>query len=590
MSLRSWYASLLVPAALALVAAAGCDRSPAKSVAGPARNNSAAGPDTEKPKSGDSGALLVDVTERLGLPGRRSTWPAGRYMTPEITPGGIALFDYDGDGDLDIYQVCHCEPGSFTKPAPNRLFQQQADGTFKEVPGAAGLDDPGFGHGVAVGDIDNDGDLDVYVTNYGSDAFYRNNGDGTFTNATKAAGFGSDTWSSSLGFLDYDRDGFLDLFVVRFATFDPERRCKASHEDADDFDYCGPHTFDGVMDTLYHNNGDGTFTDVTEKAGIDQPGRGWGLACADVTGDGWPDIYVANDEEPAQLWVNQQDGTFIDEAVLRGCAFNINGRVEAGMGVGIGDIDGDGALDLFKTHIASETNTLYQSSGQTGNFTDRTSSARMGAVDRPFTGWGCGFFDIDHDGDLDVAIANGRVAKGTVWPQAELGKFWNRFAEPKLLFENDGHGNFADISSHAGGFGRTPNVARGLAFGDLDGDGDIDLVAENLDNSLTVYRNDGPKPANHWLIVRAMTGKRDAYGAIITASVGKQRLVRLAHPTYSYLSSSDPRAHFGLGTANRIDELTVAWPSGRIEQFVVESVDRVVTVVEGEGRVAETDR
>jgi hypothetical protein len=584
MNFRSLFASIVALTTVVLLV--GCDRGKSGTKSGGAGDAGAkeqsAAREPQK-KASKAGALFVEVTEELGFSSPRSTWPNGTYMTPEITPGGIALFDYDGDSDLDIYQVCHAEPGSFTNPSPNRLFQQQADGTFKEVAGAAGLADPGFGHGVAVGDVDNDGDLDVYVTNYGNDAFYKNNGDGSYVDAMKESGISSDTWSSSVGFLDYDRDGFLDLFVVRFATFDPNRRCKASQGNDDDFDYCGPHVFDGVMDTLYHNNGDGTFTDVTEKAGIDQPGRGWGLACADVTGDGWDDIYVANDEEPAQLWVNQQDGTFIDEAVLRGCAFNINGRVEAGMGVGIGDIDGDGSIDLFKTHIASETNTLYVSSDQRGNFVDRTATAGMGAIDRPYTGWGCGFLDYDHDGDLDVAVANGRVAKGTIWPHAELGKFWNRFAEPKLLFENDGVGHFADVSAKAEEFGRIPKVARGLAFGDLDGDGDVDMVAQNLDNSLNVYRNEAPKQGNHWLMVRTMTGKRDAFGAMVTAVAGDKRLVRLAHPAYSYLSSNDPRAHFGLGPAAKLDGLEVRWPSGRKERFTVEAVDREITIVEGEG-------
>jgi hypothetical protein len=529
-----------------------------------------------------SGTLFTDITNALGFETPHELWPDGKYLTPEITPGGVGVFDYDGDGRFDIYQVCHCAPGSFTEPAPNRLFRQQPDGTFREVPGAAGLDDPGFGHGVAVGDVDNDGDLDVYVANYGSDAFYRNEGQGRFVNATAAAGFAGDHWSSSAGFLDYDRDGYLDLYVVNFAIFDENRRCVVG-KDHDDLDYCGPHEFEGVLDTLYHNNGDGTFTDVTAKAGIVHPGRGWGLACADVTGDDWCDIYIANDEEPAQLWVNQQDGTFEDEAVLRGCAYNGAGRVEAGMGVGIADIDGDLEFDLFKTHIAGETNTLYLSGGSRDLLTDRTTTAGMGSADRPYTGWGCGFFDFDHDGDLDMAVTNGRVSKGVPQPHAQLGRFWNRFAEPNLLFAGDGRGKFENVSSRAGAFGSEPLVSRGMAFADLDDDGDIDLVVQQIDNSLRVYRNDAPPSGAHWLIVRTMSGPRDAYGAKVTIEAGGRKVMRLAHPAYSFLATNDPRAHFGLGGVDKIDSLVVDWPSGRHERFDPPNVDRAVVVTEGDG-------
>ncbi|MCA9237967.1 MAG: VCBS repeat-containing protein, partial [Planctomycetales bacterium] len=289
---------------------------------------------------------------------------------------------------------------------------------------------------------------------------------------------------------DVDGDGDLDLYVVNFATFDPNRKCGAG-DDAADPDYCGPHVFDGLLDTLWRNNGDGTFSDVTEEAGIEFPGRGWGLACADVTGDGWSDVYVANDEEPAQLWVNQGDGTFEEEAVLRGCAYNGAGRVEAGMGVAISDVDADGKFDLFKTHIGGETNTLYLSGGAADLFTDRTASVRMGAVDRPYTGWGCGFFDYDHDGDLDMAVANGRVSKGVPQPISPLGPFWSRFAERNLLFRGDGKGSFENVSARAGAFANEPLVSRGMAFGDLDGDGDLEVVAAALDRHVYAWHHDG---------------------------------------------------------------------------------------------------
>ncbi len=532
----------------------------------------------------DDGALLTDVTEQLGFKRSSEPWPNGTFATPEITPGGLALFDYDNDGRLDILQICHGAPGQLDKSVANRLFHQEPDGSFKEVPDAGGLKSGGYAHGVAIGDVENRGFPDVFITSFGGDRFYRNNGDGTFTDRTAAAGFDPKThhWSSSCTFFDYDRDGFLDLFVVRFAIFDPKKRCLGS-SNPEDLDYCGPHMFEAVMSTLYHNNGDGTFSDVTAKAGIDAPSRGWGVVCADFTGDGWPDIFVANDEEPAQLWVNQRDGTFKDEAIQRGCALNSAGRVEAGMGVAVGDFNGDGILDLFVTHFAGETNTAYMSLPKAGQFDDNTAGAGMATIDRPFTGWGCGCIDIFNRGILDLAVANGRVTQGPVRAGAALGKFWNRFAEPKLLFLNDGQGHFQDASARTGDYGKAPQISRGMAFGDLFEDGAIAIAVQNLDNSLQIYRNTAPKQGNHWLIVRAMTGKRDAYGALLTADLGDKKLVRLANPGYSYLSSNDPRAHFGLGKSDHVTGLHVLWPSGKKERFEVKSVDRVLTIQEGAG-------
>jgi hypothetical protein len=570
-------------AALALIG--GCEQPAPPSRSDALARSSAQSSDGQqdgKASSIPSQGLFTDVTASLGFAQPSDAWPDGQFMTPEITAGGIALFDYDGDGLLDIYQVCHGPAGSFTKPAPNRLFRQLPGGTFAEVENAAGLDDPGYGHGVAVGDYDNDGDLDVCVTNYGPNAFYVNNGDGTFRNATDVVGLSCDQWSSSAGFFDYDRDGFLDLYIVNFATFDPQRECGDPKNPALR-DFCGPHVFQGVTDVLYHNNGDGTLTDVSQDAGITQPGRGWGLACADFTGDGWCDVYIANDEEPAQLWVNQKNGTFEDEAVFRLCAFNAVGRVEAGMGLALGDVDDDGRLDLLKTHFAGETNALYLSAQSDDFFTDATAQAGMAAVDRPYTGWGCGFIDFDHDQDLDLAIANGRVTRGPIHSGADFGPFWNQFAEPSLLFENIGAARFQNVSQRGAQFGKQPLLARGMAFGDIDRDGDLDIVVQNLDNTLRVYRNDAPPRDSHWLLVRAMSGKRDAYGAMISLDAAGTRLTRLAHPTYSFLASNDPRAHFGLGDADRVDTIDVLWPSGRKERFAIGSVDREVVVHEGSG-------
>ena len=339
-----WRAVVLV-LVVAPAIGAGCGRSSVSKETAPARRPTV------------SAGFFEDVTAAKGLPAKAPHWPDGTFATPEVTAGGVALFDYDNDGRLDILQVCHGRPGRFDETAPVRLFHQEADGTFREVANT-GLHAPGYGHGVAIGDYNNDGYPDVYITTYGRNALFRNNGDGTFTDVTAAAGLrtNQEYWSSSAAWLDYDRDGHLDLFVVHFAEFDPKRICPG---DDGKRDYCGPSQFKGAVSALYHNNGDGTFTDVTAKAGINYPGRGWGVVCADFTGDGWVDIFVANDEERQNLWVNQRDGTFKDEAILRGVAFNGAGRPEAGMGIAVGDIANDGRLALFITHIRGEKNTLY---------------------------------------------------------------------------------------------------------------------------------------------------------------------------------------------------------------------------------------
>jgi len=539
--------------------------------------------------------LFTEVTAAVGFPEKPPVYPDGRFATPEITPGGVALFDYNNDGRLDILVICHPPPMPHAQmiksTASNRLYRQEADGKFVEVEGAAGLDGTGFHHGVAVGDVNNDGFVDVYVSNYGSaDQFFLNNGNATFTDATARAGFPPVTsrqaernWASTAAFFDYDRDGNLDLFVAHFATFDPTKICLQS-DSRHDQDYCGPHEFPGQLASLFKGNGDGTFRDVTKEAGINAPGRGWGLICADLTGDGWADVLQANDEEPNQLWVNQQDGTFVDEAVLRGCAFNATGSVEANMGVHAADVTNNKRLDLFVTHISSETNTLWMDQGD-GMWIDQTAQAGMGHIDRPFTGWGCAFLDYDNDGFLDLAVANGRVAKGPARSDAELGPFWNRFAEPNLLFRGDGTGKFTDVSKQSGTFASRPEVTHALAFADLSNRGAIDMVSVKVDNSVRVYRNDAAPAEHHWLQILPMTGKRDAIGAKVFLTIGGQTRVALALRAYSYLSSNDPRVHFGLGKAQKVDELEIHWPHGTPakEKFKVDGVDRVVAVQQGAG-------
>ncbi len=525
-----------------------------------------------------SAPFFTEITSELQFSEALDRLPDGTYSLPEIMGGGVSLFDYDGDGDLDLLQIVCPPPGTPDQPAPNRLFQGQPDGTFLDVSSTAGLDDPGYGQGAAVGDTDNDGDLDVYVTNFGRDAFYRNNGDGTFVDATVAAGFTGDHWSSSAAFFDYDRDGDLDLYVVHYLLFDSGITCRSRNDRPV---YCGPQSFEGVPDTLYRNNGDGSFSDVTTAAGITSPGKGLGVVCADLTGDGWVDIYVANDQEANHLWVNNRDGTFSDEAVMRGVAFNAYGEAEASMGVTVGDVNGDGRLDLFMTHLRDETNTLYTAT-EYGIFIDTSEASGLASVDRGYTGFGCGFFDYDNDGDLDLALVNGSVRRGSKFPGANVGEFWNFYAEPNLLFQNDGSGNFTHISSLAGAFTNQVEVSRGLAFGDADLDGDIDLVVGSL-NGMRVFRNDAPPPSNHWLRVRAMVGNRDAIGAEVTVATAEAEFVRLVLPGYSYLGSSQLRAHFGLGATEVVESIEIKWPDGNRERFKPLGVDRELFLRKGSG-------
>jgi hypothetical protein len=526
-------------------------------------------------------------------------------MAPEITPGGVAVLDFDNDGRLDILLVPHPAPAPWEEQkkssVPNRLFKQRADGRYEEVPGAGGLAGKGFHHGVIVGDVNNDGLADVYICNFGGpDEFFLNNGNGTFKEATAPAGFLSggpggevnplltspDNWSSTGAFFDYDADGDLDLWVAHFATFDSTRKCKGAAT-SDELDYCGPHTFPGQLATLWRNNGDNTFTNVTKKSGIEAAGRGWGVVAADFTSDGLVDVLQANDEEPNQLWVNQGDGTFVDEAMLRGNALNAFGSVEANMGVAVGDVRnrGGGHQDMLMTHISGETNTLWTSNAD-GTFTDSTAMAGMGLVDRPFTGWGTGFFDYDNDGNLDLGIVNGRVARGPVRPEANVGPFWNRFAEPNLLFRGDGTGRFTDISSKAGDFPKKLEVHRALAFADLHNRGAVDLITVNLDNTLRVFRNDAVPEGHRWIQVLPMIGKREALGARVEVSAAGWKRSAFCLRNYSYLAANDPRVHFGLGKANKVDSLEILWPSGspKKERFEVTAVDQVIVVRQGAGK------
>ena len=542
--------------------------------------------------------LFREVAEEVGLKFHHFTGATGEFYMPEIMGSGVALFDYDNDGDLDVYliQGATFDPAQdprhtkFPPPAGwkpgNRLFRNLLSETgklqFVDVTEQAGVGHVGYGMGVAVGDYDNDGFQDLYVTNFGRNVLYHNNGDGTFTDVTAKAGVDDQRWSTSAAWVDYDRDGRLDLFVANYLDFTVKgnKHCFAPTGERD---YCTPKMYQPVPARLFHNRGDGTFEDVTEAAGIGAAiGPGLGVVCADFNGDGWPDIYVANDGSAAHLWINQRNGTFKEESLLAGAAYSVDGLPQAGMGVTAGDFDGDGDEDIFKTNLTNEGANLYVNDGR-GNFYDASAEFGLLLPTFPYTGFGTEWFDYDNDGRLDLFIANGAVngmesLRGSPYP----------FGQPNQLFHNEGPGNkFREMSANAGPAFASSEVSRGAAFGDIDNDGAIDIVVANNNGRVRLLLNQSRLlNRNHWLLVRleALHGNRFGVGAKVELRQRGRKLLRRAHADSSYLSANDIRVHFGLGEEARIEEITVHWPSGECEAWDRIQADRIVTIRQGSGR------
>jgi len=509
--------------------------------------------------------------------------PTDRYFLPQIIGSGAALLDYDNDGRLDIYLVQNGGPQSHSR---NRLFHQERDGRFTDVSAGSGLDVAGYGMGVAVGDVDNDGLPDVVLTEYGNIRLFHNRGKGKFADITHAAGLDNPQWGTSACFVDFDRDGWLDLVVVNYVEYDPTKVC--SHGGGRP-DYCHPRNFAGSVTRLFRNRGSTppSFTDVTLAAGLGRAsGRGLGVLAADFDGDGWPDILVANDAQPNHLWINQRNGTFKEEAAQRGLAYNALGQPQGNMGVAFGEVEDSGRFAVFITHLTEETNTLWKQQPR-GLFRDNTAAAGLAASRWRGTGFGTVLADFDNDGALDLAVVNGRVARSPIPPRAsaqEGGPFWSRYAERNQLFAGDGKGSFRDISPHQPAFCGRAAVSRALAVGDIDNDGGLDLLATTVAEPPGLYHNVVPA-RGHWLIVRAIDTlrKRDAYGAEITVFAGAHRCRRWVNPGFSYLSSNDPRAHFGLGSVAFVESIEVQWPDGVRERFAGGRVDQIVVVRKGEG-------
>ncbi len=539
------------------------------------------------PKAAKPVSLFTDVTDEVLPTFIHETGRQDQFFYPEIMGAGVAVLDYDNDGALDIYLIdggFHGDDDQTENTIRNRLYRRNPSGAYDDVTDASGLGDTGYGMGCAAGDIDNDGDVDVFVTNYGPDALYRNNGDGTFTDISKSGGISDDAWGASACFADFDGDGFLDLFVTNYLAY-AARDWKECQDQRGDPDYCGPSVFDGAADILYRNNADGTFADVSSPSGIAAAAarRGLGVVCRDFTGDARPDVFVANDGEVNQLWVNRRDGTFADEGFARGLAVNATGRTEAGMGVAVGDVDGDGDTDLFMTHLWKESNTLYTDLGGSV-FEDTTDAAGLAPASIPLTGFGTAMIDIEHDGDLDILLVNGRVFRDEPTPGVRLEPFWSFYAERNLVFENDGRARFSDISDRAGTFASMIEVSRALVPADLDGDGDLDLVVTNCGGRARVYRNDAAK-RGHWLMVRAIDPAlgRDVIGAVVTVKAGGRSFTREVTRSSSYLAAGPAQVHFGLGDTSSVDSISVRWPDGTEDAMTAPPVDRKHAVLKGTG-------
>lgn len=531
-----------------------------------------------------TGQLLPDVAAAVGLTYSVDRAEVEDWFMPESMTCGCALFDADGDGDLDAYVVngWRAADGSIDAVrGRNVLWLQRSDGSFQRKDDS-GLADGGYGMGVAVGDVDNDGDLDVFVTNWGPDRLFRNDGNARFTDVTEESGIAGPHWGASAGFCDVDGDGWLDLFVTNYVDYDPKR--DVGLDAARRPEYPGPERLKGVSDQIYRGVGLGRFEDWSGRWGVSaKRGRGLGLAFLDLDGDARLDVYVANDREPNHAWIWKPGGGFEERALRLNIGYNERGAPEASMGVGVGDTDGDGRLDILLTHLVTETHTLYRQT-KNGSWRDVTSKVGLGASTRNDTGWGCAFVDLEHDGDLDLLCVNGRVMRGPVLPGAASSAFWNAYAQPDRVFVNDG-GRFT-VGRGYGAFDSLVENGRGLAVGDVDGDGDPDFLVSTANGTLRLFRNDVPK-RGHWIGVRTVEsdrGGRDVEGAVVTVTAGGRSWTAPVGRVGSYLSSSEPVARIGIGSAVSVDEISVHWPGGAVERFGAHAPGTVVRAARGQGR------
>jgi len=539
-----------------------------------------------------SSVQFVDVGREAGLT-LPNVWgdPNHKRYIIEAKGSGIAFFDYDQDGWLDIYLTNGTrlgEPWPAGSAPTSHLYKNNRDGTFTDVTERSGIARTGWQTGVCVGDYDNDGWDDLFCCFWGHNILFHNNADGTFTDVTQKSGLYEERvrWGSGCTFFDYDRDGHLDLFVCNYIKLDPAQTPSASDPASCQWKgipvMCGPRGLPGDTNVLFRNNGDGTFTDVSQKAGILKPGPRYSITAVscDFDNDGWPDIYVAVDSEPSILFRNNHDGTFTDIAVMAGCAYSENGHEQAGMGVAIADYDCDGWFDIFKTNFADDTCNLYRNNGD-GTFNDVTFASGIG-INNQYVAWGCGFVDYDNDGWPDILQVNGHV-----YPEIGGHEIGQTYKNPRLVYKNLGNGQFRDVSSAMGPGINQHFSSRGAAFGDYDNDGDIDALVLNLGDLPSLLRNDGGNKQN-WIKIKLIGTKcnRTAIGARVRAVVGNHSQMDEVRSGSSVMSQSDLRLHFGLGKAQIVDLIEVRWPTTqKIESFPKVKANQILTIREGDGIV-----
>ena len=516
---------------------------------------------------------FTDVTVGLGIEFRHVNGESGRKYFIEPIGSGVALFDFDNDADLDLYLVNGSNlPGTTSSIPPTNRFYRNDDGTFIDIAAEASVDDTGYGLGCCVGDYNNDGFTDLYVTNYGPNVLYRNNGDGTFTDVGATAGVDGDQFSSGCTFLDVDADGYLDLYVVNYVQFDPDTNPECTRQGVRT--YCTPEALSGAADVFYRNNGDGTFTDVSERIGIGTvSGKGLGVVCGDVDNDGDVDIFIANDTTPNFLYLNGRNGAeMTEDALFAGVALSEEGRAYSGMGANLGDFDNDGYLDIVITNFQDQTNSLYRNE-ERGFFTEMSFVKGIGERSLPYLAWGVDFIDFNNDGWLDLFIANGHLDDNI----AEIDPI-GTYPQPNQLFLSDRGVGFLESPDAAVA---QQKVSRGAAFGDIDNDGDIDIVISNLKDAPTVLRNDGGN-ASQWLAIKLIGThcNRDAIGARVTLVSEGLTQMREVKSGSGYLSQNDLRLHFGLADATQVDTLTVRWLCGRVQTLQNVGTNQVLVISE----------
>lgn len=523
---------------------------------------------------------FVDVALEWGITFRHENGASADKIMVETFGSGVAAFDYDNDGRVDLFFANGANLRAGTPSPGNALYRNAGPAGFIDVTARAGIKGRGgFATGVAVGDVDNDGWLDLFVAGYGGNTLYQNNHDGSFTDITARAGVAGGGWSSSAGFFDFDLDGDIDLYVARYLDYDARHNPYCGHRKPGYRMYCDPRNFDGVPDLLYRNDGNGRFTDVSEQAGISNPaGKGLGVAFGDVNDDGWPDVYVANDLVRNFLYINNGNGTFTDATYRAGVGYDENGKPQAGMGTEIADYDDDGRLDIFVTNFSEELNELYRNGGDLV-FEHVTRAAGLASAWLPL-GFGTKLFDADNDGHLDIHVTNGHVIDNITLYQPRLA-----YRQTDQLFLNRGNGSFADVSAEAGPAFQVEHVGRGSAVADLDNDGDLEIIVSNCGGSPLVMRNDGGN-RRHWLVValRGRESNRFGVGARIVIETGDERHVREVGGAGSYLSASPPALHVGLGDRRIVDRLTVQWPSGKRQVLEGVPADRRLTLDEADAR------